>query len=69
MYVKVRGKDSSVFSGFICDRGFLIEQSEQIGETLIARHLTYPFPQLDVQPCAADRKVPHRRAQIRHAIG
>ena len=35
--------------------GFL-RAREQIGGTLIACRLTYPFPQLDVQPCAVDGK-------------
>ncbi len=46
---------NSVFFWIYLWPGFL-RASERIGETLIARHLTYPFPQLDVQPCATDGK-------------
>lgn len=55
IYVKVRERTALTLFFLNLWPGFL-RASERIGETLIARHLTYPFPQLDVQPCDADGK-------------
>lgn len=55
MYVKVMERTALTLLWIYLWPGIL-GACERIRETLIARHLTYPFPQLDVQPCAVDGK-------------
>lgn len=58
MYVKVRERTALVLFFLLDSSVTRRPKGERMSgaKTLIASRLTYPFPQLDVQPCAANGK-------------